>query len=148
MKAYTYSNKIVEAAGALIYSIKTKRFLWVLRSDEGSYAHTWGLVGGKKDAGENNIECLEREMFEELGFHVETKRIIPLETYTSSDTNFFYYTYIAIVDDEFIPQLNVEHIGYCWCPLKHHPQPLHPGLWNTVKVETIQEKIKLIEEIY
>lgn len=141
-------TKIIEAAGALIYSLRTKRFLWLLRSDEGSYSGTWGLVGGKKEIGENNIECLEREMYEEVGFHVVSRKIIPLETYTSPDTNFFYYTYIVIVDDEFIPQLNEEHDGYCWSPLKAHPQPLHPGLWNTVKVETIQDKIKLVEEIY
>jgi 8-oxo-dGTP pyrophosphatase MutT (NUDIX family) len=141
-------NKIIEAAGALIYSLKTKRFLWLLRSEISSYPNTWGLVGGKKESGENNIECLEREIYEEIGFHLISKKIIPLETYTSSDTNFFYYTYIVIVDDEFIPELNEEHNGYCWCPLKSHPQPLHPGLWHTVKVESIQEKIKLLEEIY
>jgi hypothetical protein len=52
-----------------------------------------------------------------------------------------------VVDEEFIPQLNNEHDGYCWVPLEKYPKPLHPGVWRTFKFDVIINKIKTIEKI-
>lgn len=132
-------NKIIEAAGALIYCSSTKRFLWLMRTQ--SYNNTWGLVGGKKEANENILECLEREMREELGIEVKKEKIMPLETFTSKDTNFFYYSYVISVKEEFIPILNDEHSGFCWLDWRQTPKPLHPGAWNSLNDSDIFDKL-------
>ena len=45
------------------------------------------------------------------------------------------------VEEEFIPKLNTEHSGYSWCTLRAYPKPLHPGVWGTVSIDVIQQKI-------
>lgn len=135
-------NKVIEAAGALIYCTSTKRFLWLMRAH--TYNNTWGLAGGKKECNETILECLEREMFEELGMHIEKEKVIPLETFTSNDTNFFYYSYIVTINSEFIPILNDEHCGYAWLDSQTFPKPLHPGAWNSINDPDVYDKIRTI----
>ena len=38
-----------------------------------------------------------------------------------------YSTFILKVTNEFVPELNDEHDGFCWAPIDAPPQPLHPG---------------------
>lgn len=135
-------DKVTEAAGALIYCTTTNRFLWLMRTH--TYNNTWGLAGGKKEDNENILECLEREMHEELGMIVKKEKIIPLETFTSKDTNFFYYSYVITVKEEFMPILNDEHCGYAWLASNIFPKPLHPGAWNSINDKDVFDKLKTI----
>jgi hypothetical protein len=45
-----------------------------------------------------------------------------------------------------MPTLNDEHLGYAWLDSGHFPKPMHPGLWNTVNIEAVQNKILLVEQ--
>jgi 8-oxo-dGTP pyrophosphatase MutT (NUDIX family) len=137
---------MIISSGALFYSLKTNRFLFVQRFGA-KHQGTWASVGGKKEIHETNLNGLNREIIEELGFLPNIIKYIPIETFTSHDQHFEYNTYICVVQNEFIPILNHENLGYCWTDLNYYPKPLHPGLYETLKLDVIQEKIKLLKEI-
>ena len=128
-------NKIV-CSGALIYSLNTKRFLFLHRS-RGKRKDCWGLVGGTNEEKESPWDALRREIVEEIG-DVSIKKAIPLETFVSNDENFSFHTYLCLVEEEFLPTLNEEHNGYAWVEFKQWPKPLHQGLRNT-----LQSKVNL-----
>ena len=60
------NHKVIKAAGALFLSRSTNRYLFLLRDDD-TYSDTWGLVGGRVENDEQIIDCLHREITEEIG---------------------------------------------------------------------------------
>ena len=134
----------VKAVGVWFLSKNTGRYLYLLRNDP-KHPETWGLPGGKVDAGETLLGGMERECVEELGHFPAYQQMFPLEKFTSADGVFEYYTWVCVVQDEFTPVLNNEHIGYAWIDRGSRPKPMHPGLWNTVNLDEIKEKILQIE---
>ena len=134
------------AAGALFYSTETKRFLFLLRNNTKTRG-TWGTPGGKLLVNENVMAGLNRELIEELGSFPPIIKHIPLETFTSVDGEFQYHSFIFIVEKEFIPTLNNEHSGYAWACLEKFPRPLHPELFQTINIDIIKTKIKLIKQL-
>lgn len=133
------------SAGALIYCKTTHRYLFLLRN--GTHSGSWGLVGGKIEPDESIVKGLMREMIEELGGFVRDAKLIPIEKFTSDSHNFEYHTYVIKVDEEFVPELNGEHRGYCWVPLDDYPKPLHPGVWRTFKFSSVIEKLRTVERL-
>lgn len=138
------SNTLV-GVGALFYSRRTGRYLFLLRQGT-SYNNNWGLVGGKLETGETLYQGLCREITEEIGGSPEFK-LVPVEQFTSDNERFVYHTFLAIVEDEFVPKLNHEHKGYCWVGLDDYPRPLHPGVWKTFNFEDVMEKIKTATKV-
>lgn len=136
------SNHI--GCGALVYSIKTKRYLFLLRNQK-RHAGSWGLVGGGVEVGESPSTALHREIQEEIKLESYTQ-LIPLEKFTSDAGTFEYHTYLVTVEDEFVPQLNDEHRGYAWTSIQDHPKPLHPGVWRTFNFQVVLDKIKTYEK--
>ena len=140
--------KKIQAAGALFLSKSTKRYLFLLRDDD-SHTNTWGLVGGRVETDEQIVDCLHREIKEEIGNPPNIIKIIPLDLYTSQDEKFEYHTFACIVDDEFVPKLNHEHKGFCWCGLDNIPKPIHPALYNSMQMQELRNKINsLVQIIY
>lgn len=136
---------VKRSCGALIFCPSTGRYLFLLRSEQTKYAGTWGLVGGKVEAGERITEALFREIDEEIGTDLRDRKIIPIEQFTSDNEKFEYHTYVVMVDSEFVPRLNKEHRGYCWVQIADHPKPLHPGVWRTFNFKEIVKKLDTIE---
>ena len=131
--------------GVLFYSQQTKRYLFLLRNGNKHNGH-WGLVGGKVEANETAMQALTREISEEIGA-IAYSKVIPLEHFTSDNSNFEYHTYIIPVPNEFVPTLNHEHRGYAWTHIEDHPKPLHPGVWRTFNFASVLDKIKTLEGI-
>ena len=136
-------SDLIQGAGAFFYATKTKRWLFLMRAD-GRHENTWGLVGGKSENNEAPIQTLHREIVEEIG-NTKIQKIIPIEKFTNN--NFEYHTYVCVIEEEFIPTLNKEHKGYCWTNIDSYPKPLHPGVFTSLKLDVILEKIKTIQEI-
>jgi hypothetical protein len=70
---------------------------------------------------------------------------VPIEKFTSQDGVFEYNTWVCVVEHEFQPRLNDEHLGYAWIAAGTWPRPMHPGLWNLVNFDDIQLKLGVIE---
>lgn len=144
---FSFVNQIpikIESTGALIFCVNTNRYLFLLRNGV-KFADTWSIPGGKVEPGESVIQALNRELIEEINFDVSQHKLIPLETYTSLNQNFAYHTFIIPVKTEFVPFLNFEHKGYAWTSITDIPKPIHPGLFKTMRVDEIQQKIKTVE---
>lgn len=134
----------IECSGGLFLAKDTKRFLFLLRN-QGKTAGTWGIVGGKKEPKDlTAYQALEREIHEEIGEGKPVKKVIPLELFTSEDQKFCFNTYVLIVDREFIPTLNEEHVGYAWCDYKSWPKPLHQGVKRSLMNKINKAKIELL----
>jgi hypothetical protein len=139
--------KKIICSGGLFLSKDTKRFLFLLRN-QGRTAGTWGLVGGKQEPDDATAyQALEREIQEEVGKTPPIKKVIPLELYTSEDSSFYFNTYVLLVDKEFIPTLNEEHVGYAWCDISNWPKPLHQGVKRSLSSRINKTKIELILQI-
>lgn len=135
---------VIKAVGVWFLSRSTGRYLYLLRNDC-KYPGAWGLPGGKIEGIETFLDGMERECTEELGNFPSYSRLVPLEKFTSADTVFEYHTWVCVIDSEFVPVLNDEHIGYAWIQAGTWPKPMHPGLWSTVNVEAVQNKLKVVE---
>lgn len=137
--------KDIVCSGAIFYALNTQRFLFLHRSG-GKQNDTWGLVGGKSEQGETPWLALQREIQEEIG-SVDISKTVPLESFVSNDSKFHFHTYLCFVEEEFLPQLNLEHNGYAWVTFGKWPKTLHHGLRNTLQNKAIQNKIKTVVEV-
>jgi 8-oxo-dGTP pyrophosphatase MutT (NUDIX family) len=134
---------VMKAVGVWFRASKTQRYLYLLRNDV-KHPGAWGLPGGKLETGETLLGGMERECTEELGTFPAYQKLIPLEKFTAGD--FEYYTWLCVVEQEFVPVLNHEHLGYAWVDSGSFPRPMHPGLWNTVNLDSVQSKLLLVEQ--
>jgi 8-oxo-dGTP pyrophosphatase MutT (NUDIX family) len=135
----------MNAVGVWFYALATQRYLYLLRRDA-KHPDTWGLPGGKVNAGETLLQAMQRECEEELGRMPDYLALMPIEKFTSTDHGFHYHTFFCTVAEEFSPLLNSEHRGYAWIDSDTWPRPMHPGLWNTVNFLEIAHKIAAIRQ--
>tara|TARA_A100001035_G_C27785872_1_gene504309 strand:- start:2758 stop:3207 length:450 start_codon:yes stop_codon:yes gene_type:complete len=139
------SEEII-CSGALFYCLKSKRFL-LLHRTQSKQKNVWGLVGGTNGKNESPWPALQREIKEEIGSLPNIVKTIPLETFVSTDTKFHFHTYLCVVKDEFLPDLNEEHDGYAWVSFGKWPKPLHMGLRNTLQNKTNQTKLQTVFDL-
>ena len=131
------SNMSKQAAGVFFYSSSTKRYLYLLRSDQRS--PTWSIPGGGIDHNETLFEGIARECDEEMKFDIFELKLIPIQKFVNN--TFSYHTFFCEVKEEFMPTLNDEHVGYAWVKEGQYPKPLHPGLFSTVNIDIVLEKL-------
>jgi 8-oxo-dGTP pyrophosphatase MutT (NUDIX family) len=129
------------SAGVFFYSTSTNRFLYLLRSDKKN-GNTWGIPGGKIESEEALFDGLERECIEEINFFPTDAKLIPIQKFVNY--NFEYHTFFCKIEEEFLPKLNDEHCGYCWIDIDSYPKPLHPGLFNTINFDVVQDKLQTL----
>lgn len=132
-----------QAAGVFFYSKSTRRYLYLLRSDQRS--PTWSIPGGGIEPNETLLEGIARECQEEMNF-VSQLKLIPIQKFVNG--TFIYHTFFCEVEEEFIPILNDEHIGYAWVGGGMYPKPLHPGLFSTVNIDIVIEKLNSLTELH
>lgn len=128
-----------QGAGCLVVCRHTKRFLLPHRSEHVLNPNTWGVWGGAIDDNEDPKQAAKRELAEEAVYSGEIE-LIPLSVFQKD--KFRYYNFLAIVDEEFEPELNWETKDFIWTTLDEFPQPLHFGLeWvlnkDRKKIESI-----------
>jgi 8-oxo-dGTP pyrophosphatase MutT (NUDIX family) len=145
MENRTLKEQIV-CSGALFYAKSTRRFL-LLQKASGKHTGTWGLVGGTNVTGETPWQGLQREVVEEIGAIPEILKTIPLETFVSNDHVFNFHTYLCVIDNEFVPKLSDEHVGWAWATIDRAPKPLHQGLRNSFSSKIIRTKLQTIFDI-
>ncbi len=106
-------------------------FLALLRDDDKSNGGTWGIPGGKKEAGESLESSVRREINEETGLSA-----IAVQPLMKTDTTErVFYDYIALVRKSDVA-LNGEHTDYKWISSPDEwPQPAHP-----VTAKLLQDK--------
>jgi len=132
------------ACGTIFIAANTGRVLLNLRSPYKSHNLTWSLWGGMVEGDESIKDCLFRELAEEMGFVPNIKKINPFDIYESKDKHFRYYSFVCVVDSEFIPQINKEAVGYCWTKLGIWPTPMHEGAEITLCNEKSMSKLHTI----
>ena len=130
-----------QSAGVFFYSVKTKRYLYLLRTDAKNPGN-WGIPGGKVEKGETLLEGIVRECQEELSYFPKEAKLIPIQKFINR--SFTYHTFFCQIEDEFTPALNDEHCGYAWVGDNQYPKPLHPGLFNTVNFDVVIDKLKAL----
>jgi 8-oxo-dGTP pyrophosphatase MutT (NUDIX family) len=129
------------AAGIFFYCKTTQRYLFLLRSDKNP---SWSIPGGKIEKDETLLEGLERECLEEIKNWDVDWKLVPIQKFVNG--TFTYHSFFCSITEEFIPILNDEHCGYAWVGEQHYPKPLHPGLFNTINFDLVQEKLKALVE--
>ena len=145
METRTVTERII-CSGALFYAKSTKRFL-LLQKATGKHTGTWGLVGGTIITGETPWQGLQREITEEIGSMPAVIKTIPLETFVSNDKVFNFHTYLCVIENEFVPTLSAEHMGWTWSTIEWAPKPLHQGLRNSFSNKIIRTKLQTIVDL-
>lgn len=130
-----------QSAGVFFYSKNSNRFLYLLRTDNRNPGN-WGIPGGKIEDKETLFEGIERECLEEIGYWPVKPKLVPIQKFVNN--TFTYHTFFCEIENEFIPVLNDEHCGYAWVGENQYPKPLHPGLFNTINFDVVQEKLQLL----
>lgn len=146
---------MTKAAGVLFISINGNALFLRRTETAADCAGCWDFPGGTQEGDERPEETAVREAREEIGlipdgnllFHTRTRSGIasplgavglgvPLPAQTPvaggapavlmpPDVDFT--TFLMKVTNEFVPELNDEHDGFCWAPVDAPPEPLHPG---------------------
>lgn len=139
---------MIQAAGIIFLAKDTGRCLLQLRNSDKRHQYTWGFFGGTIEKGETPFQALQRELVEEIGFVPELAKLNPIDIYQSKDKNFYYYSFAAVVDQEFSPYLNDESAGYAWVDIGRWPQPLHQGARTTLNKNKGTHKLHTILDIH
>ena len=125
-------HKGISAAGVLFLAKDTGRCLLQLRNSDKKQKNTWGFWGGLMEGTETPYECIQRELEEEIGIVPDISKLNPIDTFQSKNKNFIYYSFVAVIEKEFIPSLNDESAGYAWVNIGQWPKPLHDGARSTL----------------
>jgi hypothetical protein len=121
-----------QRAGLLFLAKKTKR-IFLVHSDQKWTVPTFARKSTLLDDAKELLENYSKG------------KILPIELYLSEDRGFEYGTYVCLVDEEFLTEIN-ETIA--WCSLKDLPKNLHIGLKNTLNSQIIRAKIDTILELF
>lgn len=132
-----------QAAGCIPMSRISGKILVVLRSAKVEESGTWGNVGGAHHADEAPKDAALRELHEETGY-MGRAEMVPLLLFTSG--TFRYQNYLALVEEEFIPDLGWEADAFKWCHLDELPYPLHFGIEAVLNDKQSYEIISKYQE--
>ena len=136
----------IRAAGGCIVAKDTHRILLQQRAVDASFPRNCGFFGGKVEPFENVAQALLRELREEISLNIEEDiiKIYPLDQYHARNGAFSYYSFVILIESEFIPKMNEESGGYAWVDTNCVPKPLHPGTRRTL---FRKKKLKIVNDI-
>ena len=134
---------INQSAGIFFYSKSTQRYLYLLRNENKN--PTWSIPGGKIEKNETLLSGLKRECQEEIAYWDDEFKLVPIQKFVNN--TFAYHTFFCEIEEEFSPLLNDEHCGYAWVGNNRYPKPWHPGLFSTINIDTVVEKLKALQSL-
>jgi 8-oxo-dGTP pyrophosphatase MutT (NUDIX family) len=123
-----------KGAGVIVRA-PTGRVLFLQRGGDGDHPYTWCWPGGSYEAGETADQTAMRELKEETG-HTP----VFTEPAPEVDDRDGFVTLMLETDDEFEPTLNDEHGDFMWSEVDHPPEPLHPGVRDTLEAVGLPEQ--------
>ena len=106
-------NKIYTAVYALIRNDNGK-YLFIKRSENDSMPGVWEVPGGKMDYGEEPLESLKREVFEEVGLKIEPLNPFCVVSHVSPIKQAIRIVYKANLAKKEEVKLSHEHSDYKW----------------------------------
>jgi 8-oxo-dGTP pyrophosphatase MutT (NUDIX family) len=117
-------------AGILFVCKATHRILLLLRSPNEEDPNVWCGLGGKGELGESPMQTAKREVWEEGQITPDQYNLIKTPLRVNKNTpKFRFITYLGIVEQEFQPTINHEHVAARWFDLSEISQiPLHYGI--------------------
>jgi len=134
---------INQSAGIFFHSKSTQRYLYLLRNENKN--PTWSIPGGKIEKNETLLVGLKRECTEEIQYWDDEFKLVPVQKFVNN--TFAYHTFFCEIENEFVPILNDEHCGYAWVGNDRYPKPLHPGLFSTINIDNVVEKLKALQSL-
>jgi len=118
------TDSMTPTAAGIMFT-RGDRFLVLLRTDPGF--ESWGLPGGKIEAGETPKQAALRETWEETRFIAAADGLVWLHEHQYRTTRFVTYRYEVF--QEFEPTLDHEHSDYRWITRDEATTlPMHPGV--------------------
>lgn len=140
---YEKNKQKSNAVGAIVQANATGRVLLGCRSVNSDSPLTWCIFGGGIEVGEDPMSALAREFAEEIGLRIalDLSKATPLSVFKSPAKDFAYFTLHLQVASEFIPQLNNEHVGWCWASVNALPRPMHPGCNDTFNLPAVTARL-------
>lgn len=120
------------SAGCIFLSRDTNRIGLARRSQQVNNPGQWAVIGGQIDKGETIINGLLRELKQELGMNFNSQNLKPLDHFTN-EGRADYYTFLYVVDQEFVPRLNHENDRFKWFSIDEVPNRLHFRLGRVLK---------------
>jgi 8-oxo-dGTP pyrophosphatase MutT (NUDIX family) len=118
------------AVGVLIKCETTDKIFLMLRNDK---IPTWSLVSGGLEIGEKPIECLKREIIEELSINPNSINYKKIGVEEIPDKNLIFHYYEGLTSEEFIPKLDHENLEWGWFDRNKLPSPLYIGMDEKIK---------------
>jgi len=117
-------------AGVLIKCTSTDRVFLLLRNDPKPLL---ALMSGTIEKGENVLDGLKREIYEELFLKPDdiVFKYVSHELITQKNRDFYYFE--GFVDKEFKPILDEENLKFDWFEKDKLPSPLYSGLIQKIK---------------
>lgn len=107
--------------------------LFIRRAPDANHPNEWDFPGGRSDDGETPEETALRETREEIGAlpYGQLTLMSSVEDLEGVD----FVTFQMNVLRRFTPKLQRdEHTAFRWAPLANPPQPLHPGVKETIEL--------------
>jgi 8-oxo-dGTP pyrophosphatase MutT (NUDIX family) len=119
----------VQAAG-IMFVTPSGNALFLRRSNTGDHEGEWAFPGGEFAEGENAEQAARREEEEELG-DCYADELEACDKRHTAGVDFT--TFRANIKRRFKPSLDEEHTEYKWAPLMDPPNPVHPGVRETLR---------------
>ena len=115
--------------GVLIKCKKTGHIFLLLRNDK---QPVWALVSGTIEEGENILQGLKREVYEELKINpnIIDFKFVGTEYVVKKNMSFHYWQ--GFTNSEFIPILDHENLKSGWFSKDNLPIPLFKGLQERI----------------
>lgn len=116
--------------GVLLVCRDTDKFLLLKRNKLCSYPLSWSIVSGGIEEGEEYLEGVKRELWEETKIKSDDIDFKLFEVDNSLVPMFHFY--IGYCDKEYDVQLCDENIDYGWFSMDNLPDPLFPTLYSSL----------------